>query len=106
MRARPDGFELTFTQPVDPKTAGDVNAYKMKCWTHMYYSNYGDKRHAEQDLKVVQATVGKDNKSVVLKLDEVKPYFIHALTADGVRSAEDLPLLHNQAYYTLNRVPK
>ena len=24
MHARPDGFELTFTQPVDPKTAGDL----------------------------------------------------------------------------------
>jgi len=106
MRARPDGFELTFTQPVDPETAGDVASYHVKCWTHKYYSNYGDKRHQEHDLKVVQATVGKDNKSVVLKLEKVEPYFIHALTAAGVRSAQGLPLLHNEAYYTLNKVPK
>ena len=106
MRARPSGFELTFTEPVDPQTAGDVASYKMRCWTHMYYANYGDKRHEEQDLKVLKATVGKDNKSVVLELNKVEPYFIHHLTAGGVRSAEGLPLLHNQAYYTLNRVPK
>ena len=23
MRAKPDGFELTFTKPIDPKTAGE-----------------------------------------------------------------------------------
>ena len=106
MRARPNGFELTFTQPVDPETASDVASYKMHCWTHMYYSNYGDKRHEEHDLKVVKATVSKDNKSVILELDKVEPYFIHHLTAAGVRSADGLPLLHNEAYYTLNRVPK
>ena len=101
-----NGFELTFTQPVDPKTAGDIASYKMRCWTHMYYSNYGDKRHEERDMKIVTVTVGKDNKSVILELDKVQPYFIHALFAAGVRSADDLPLLHNQAYYTVNRVPK
>src|ERR1700689_388664 len=30
IRAKPDGFELTFTHKVDPKTAGDVNSYQMK----------------------------------------------------------------------------
>ena len=28
MHAKPDGFELTFTKPVDPKTAGDVESYR------------------------------------------------------------------------------
>ncbi len=106
MRARPDGFELTFTQPVDPQTAGAVDSYDVNCWTYKYYSNYGDKRHEEHKLKVVKAAVGKDNKSVVLQLEKVEPYFVHALTAAGVRSADNLPLLHDKAYYTLNRVPK
>ena len=29
MRARPNGFELTFTKPVDPATAGDIKSYAM-----------------------------------------------------------------------------
>lgn len=106
MRARPDGFELTFTKPIDPQTASDVASYRFHLWTHLYHSGYGDKRHEEQDVKVVKATVGKDNKSVVLKLSEMKPYFIYGLTAPGVRSADELPLLHDTAYYTLNSVPK
>ncbi|MEK6235763.1 MAG: hypothetical protein N2C14_13730 [Planctomycetales bacterium] len=106
MRARPDGFELTFTQPVDPKTAGDPKSYSMNTWTHFFYSNYGDKRQDEHPVQVVSAKVGKDAKSVVLTLDKMQPYYIHALSAKGVRSAAGLPLLHPDAYYTLNRIPK
>lgn len=106
MRARPDGFELTFTQPVDPTTAGDVKSYSMNTWTHVYSSKYGDKRHDEHQVKVTSAKVGAENKSVIITLDKMQPYFVHALSAKGVRSKEALPLLHPEAYYTLNRVPK
>ena len=41
MRAKPDGFELTFTQKVDPATAGDLASYKMKTYTYIYQSSYG-----------------------------------------------------------------
>ena len=33
MRAKPDGFELTFTKEIDPKTAGDAASYKMETFT-------------------------------------------------------------------------
>ena len=36
MRAKPDGFELTFTQPIDPETAGKVESYQMKTFTYIY----------------------------------------------------------------------
>ena len=100
------GFELTFTKPVDPKTAGEVNSYSMKCWTYNYYGNYGDKPQDEHALKVIKATVGKDHRSVFLIIDGLAPYYIHELRANGVRSQDDLPLLHPEAYYTLNRIPK
>ncbi len=41
MHAKPDGFELTFTQPVDPKTAGDPKSYSMKTFTYIYRAEYG-----------------------------------------------------------------
>lgn len=106
MRAKPDGFELTFTLPVDPKTAGDPKSYNMKSWTYNYHSGYGDKPREEQELKVTSAKVGKDNKSVYLKIDGLRPYFLHELNLPGVKSAEGLPVLHPQAVYTLNKIPK
>src|SRR5690606_10054746 len=34
MRARPDGFELTFTRPVDPAIARDPASYSMTSYTY------------------------------------------------------------------------
>ena len=51
MHAKPDGFELTFTEPVDPKTAGDPESYTMQTYTYIYQSTYGspevDQTHAD-----------------------------------------------------------
>jgi hypothetical protein len=106
MRATPDGFHLTFTQPVDPKTAGDAASYSMKAWTYRYHADYGDKPQDEQPLTVKKATVGADGKSVRLVVDSLRPYYVHALKLDGVRNQDGLPLLHPIGYYTLNRIPR
>ncbi|MEM7387314.1 MAG: hypothetical protein AAF514_20440 [Verrucomicrobiota bacterium] len=38
MRAKPDGFQLTFTQPVDRAKAGAPGAYRMKAFTYLIMS--------------------------------------------------------------------
>jgi hypothetical protein len=106
MRAAPDGFELTFTLPVDPKTAGDVASYEMKTHTYIYQSSYGSPEVDPTTAKVVSATVGPDNQSVRLKIDSLQRGHVHTLTAAGVRSEQGAPLLHAEAYYTLNEIPK
>ena len=52
------------------------------------------------------ATVAADNKSVRLVIDGLLADRIHELTSSGVKSVDGLPLLHKEAYYTLNRIPK
>jgi hypothetical protein len=52
-----------------------------------------------------RALVAADRKSVRLYVSKLQEDNIHDLTAAGVRSAEGLPLLHKEAYYTLNYVP-
>ena len=41
-----------------------------------------------------------------LYVDGLQEGHIHDLTLPGVRSEEGQPLLHPQAYYTLNYIPK
>ena len=106
MRAKPDGFELTFTQPVDPRTAGDLKSYSMTTYTYIYQASYGSPEvdHTTPTLK--QAVVSADGLSVRLIVDGLQEGHVHELHSDGVTSAENLPLLHKEAYYTLNRFPK
>lgn len=106
MRARPDGFELTFTQPVDPKTAADPKSYTLKTYTYIFQSNYGSPEVDHTTPEITRVVVGKDNRSVRLYIRGLQIGHVHELHSNGVRSAEGLPLLHPQAYYTLNYLPK
>jgi len=106
MRAKPDGFELTFTQPVDPATASKAESYVMKTFTYIYQAAYGSPEVDPTTPKITKVVLGQDNKSVRLYVDGLQEGHIHDLKAEGVRSNEGLPLLHPQAYYTLNYIPK
>ncbi|HUQ69243.1 MAG TPA: hypothetical protein VM165_06960 [Planctomycetaceae bacterium] len=106
MRAKPDGFELTFTEPVDPATAGDVTSYALQTYAYIYQSSYGSPEVDFTTPTIKSATVASDGKSVRLVIDAVVPGHIHELTSAGVKSATGLPLLHKEAYYTLNRLPR
>ncbi len=105
MRARPDGFELTFTQPVDPESAGNVDSYKLHSYTYIYQASYGSPEVDETPITVQRAVVGQDGLSVRLYLDRLQEGHVHELHAPGVRSRDGLPLLHDEAYYTLNYLP-
>lgn len=102
MRAKPDGFELTFTQPIDAKTAGDPASYKMSTYCYIYRADYGSPEVDHTKPSITRVEVGKDGKSVRLFVSKLEEGHIHELDAGGVRSAEGLPLLHKEAYYTLN----
>ncbi|MBI1345137.1 hypothetical protein GC163_02495 [bacterium] len=105
MRAKPDGFELTFTESVDPATAGNVESYTLDAYTYIFQASYGSPEVDFSKPKIQSATVSEDGKSVRLIIDGLVAGHIHELTAPGVTSKNGLPLLHKEAYYTLNRIP-
>ena len=102
MRLMPDGFELTFTQAVDARTAGDVKSYSMQTYTYIYQSNYGSPEVDQTRPLITRAEVGTDGKSVRLYVGPLQEGHVHELHATGVRSMDGLPLLHADAYYTAN----
>ncbi|HTN75289.1 MAG TPA: hypothetical protein VL096_08585 [Pirellulaceae bacterium] len=106
MHALPNGFELTFTKPVDPKTAGDVKSYTLDTYCYLYQSAYGSPEVDQTKPTIEKAAVAADGKSVRLTIKGLVEGHVHELAAKGIRSAADGPLLHPIAYYTLNYLPK
>ena len=107
MRAQSDGFELTFTRPVDPASAGNAAAYRMQSYTYRLSSSYGGPEDDKLRVAIRSAQVAADAMSVRLTVEPLRAGYVHELHLDGVRGmgGDGEPLLHPEAYYTLVNVP-
>ena len=101
MEAKPSGFKLTFTQPVDPATA----AFQLTSYTYKYHSSYGSDEVDTAAVTISKVAVSDDGLSAELTCEGLREGYVHELHADGIRSATGQQLLHAEAYYTLNRIP-
>ena len=106
MRARPDGFELTFTKPVDRASAADPASYRMESYTYRLSQEYGGPEDDKVEVAITAAAVAADGLSVRLTIDPMRAGYVHELHLDGVRDATGEALLHPVAYYTLVNVPQ
>lgn len=106
MKANPDGFTLTFTEPVDPATAGSPDSYAMSAWTYILQSGYGSPEVDPATPEITAATVSRDGLSVRLTIDGLVKGHVHHLRAPGVKSRSGAALHHAEAWYTLNEIPK
>lgn len=106
MRAKPDGFELVFTHPVDPSSAINPDSYSIKSYTYFYSSAYGSAEIDTKKMKLTDIIFDQKKNSVRLKVDGLRELYVHELSAHGIRSrTTSAQLDHPHAYYTLNRIP-
>ena len=106
MHAKPDGFELTFTEPVDIESAKNAASYTMREYTWAFREQYGGPEVDETIPKIEVASVAADGKSLRLKITPLTQGLVHQLELPGLKSKSGQPLLHPIGYYTLNEIPK
>jgi len=105
MRILPTGFEIEFTQPVDPVTAADPASYDVRGFTYIYQSGYGSPVVDEEPCPVTAAELLADGRRVRLTVGNLREGCLHELRATGLRSAAGEPLRTATGWYTLNRLP-
>ena len=105
LSARADGFEVTFTQPVDAAAAADVANYAMDTFTYIYQSSYGSPEVDQTTPTVKSATVSADGLKVRLVVDGLVRGHIHHLVLGDIKSKGGDTLWHSEAWYTLNEIP-
>ncbi|HIG26841.1 MAG TPA: hypothetical protein EYQ50_03230 [Verrucomicrobiales bacterium] len=106
MQIRPDGFNLTFTHPVDRDSTTDLSAYLLKTYTYIFQETYGSPEVDHSEPKIIAAELAKDGRSLRLRIDGLQIGHVHELHLPGLRSQQNLPLLHSAAYYTLWHLPE
>jgi len=106
IKARPTGFEITFTKPVDRELASDPNTYQLKTFTHIYRQGYGSPEVDQTTPTATEATVSADGRKVEIVVQGLVQGHVHDFYLPELRSEEDEKLLHASAYYTLNEIPR
>lgn len=106
INARPDGFELSFTKPVDPNVAANVKSYQISSFDYLYHKKYGSPIVDLKDSQVRAIHLSEDGFSARLVLNEMRAGYIYQINTDGLLSIEGKRILHPEAYYSLNQIPE
>jgi glucose/arabinose dehydrogenase len=102
MRLTKNGFRLTFTKPVNVMTASNVENYSIGTYTYIYREEYGSPEVDASQATIQSVSVSSDALMVDLVVDGLREGHVHELNTKGIRASINEPLLHSQAYYTLN----
>jgi hypothetical protein len=98
------GFEFRFTQPVDPKTV--ATPVRTKSFTYVYHSTYGCPETDTKAETPTGQTLSADGKTLSVTLPAVARGRVYEFRFEGVTSPAGEPLLHGEAYYTVNETVK
>ncbi|MDR3713097.1 MAG: hypothetical protein P4L51_09810 [Puia sp.] len=106
VKARPDGFEVEFTRPVNKKIASDIASWAVESFTYKYQPVYGSPTVNTEKCPIKGVKVAEDGLSARIIVDNLRQYYIHKITLEGIRDQENgYSLVHPMAYYTLNNIP-
>ena len=101
-----DGFRISFTKPVNPQQASQADSYKLSTFTHIYQQAYGSPEVDQTTPTVTAVKVADDRMSAEITVDGLVQGHVHCFDLEAIRSADDEPLLHENAFYTLNELVK
>ncbi|MFO0852508.1 MAG: hypothetical protein U0871_28705 [Gemmataceae bacterium] len=99
------GFDLHFTKPLDPK-ALPTEPVAVKSWTYVYHITYGCPETDPRAEAVSKPTLSADRKTLAVTVGGRQKGRVYELQLAGVKSADGDPLLHPEAFYTLNELVK
>jgi hypothetical protein len=77
----------------------------MQSFTYNYWSTYGSPEVDHRAEKVQTVMVSPDGRAVSLGLGGFRKGRVYELHLAGIQSADGEPVLHPEAYYSLNDVP-
>ena len=106
IHVRPRGFRVVFTKPVKKDFADSPKAYRLESYRYEYTGAYGSPELDRSTVKIEQAELSADGKSVELMTGPLVKDRVYLLTASGVRSAKGEELVYPAGAYTVNEVPR
>jgi len=106
VRAKSDGIEIEFTEPLKVGSGLNLDSYSIKQWRYKPTASYGGPKLDPQDLMIKEISISPNRKRVFLQtegMSENHVLYIHL--NEFFVSENDNSLLSTEAWYTLNQIP-
>ncbi|MEY5025631.1 MAG: hypothetical protein RLZZ244_1159 [Verrucomicrobiota bacterium] len=100
-----NGFELEFTEPVDPSVGNEPEAFATETYGYEYASRYGGEEKEKKTCLPQRVEWSADRRRVHLEYGAMQAQRVYRVTLKGL-SAGALPLGHPMVAYTVNRLAK
>ena len=94
IKAKPQGFEISFTKPVNREIASKPDTYQLKTFTHVYQQGYGSPEVDQTIPQATQAVVSEDAMKVEITVDGLVQGHVHDFYLPAMRSEDQEELLH------------
>ena len=110
MKVKPNGIEITFTQPLDPEVANDPGSYGIEQWNYRWTGEYGSDEYSVKNptskgrdaVEVKSAKLLPDGKTVFLELADLRPVMQMLIRYD--LEAKDGTVMRDEIACTVNAV--
>ncbi len=107
MRAKPKGFEIEFTQPLDQNAKIYAGDFFLTQWSYKPTEKYGGPKMDLEHLTVTETNLSQDRTKLYLELPRLKKeHVVYLRIPDDLKSANGQNLWSSEAWYTLNNIPE
>lgn len=106
VRAKPGGFEIEFTEPLNPQLKIAASDFLIQQWWYLPTENYGGPKKDLEQLNISQVTISPDGKRVYLQIPGLKKeHVVYFRLPNDLKNASGKSLWSSEAWYTLNNIP-
>ena len=107
IRAKSNGIEVEFTEPLAENAGRDVNDYEIKQWYYKPTQDYGGPKLDLEVLKVQSLNISEDRKKVFFELPGMKAnHVVHFRIVKPFLSSNNHSLWTTEGWYTMNNIPQ
>jgi hypothetical protein len=103
VKAQADGFELSFSQPVDQASLAKLVISRH---TYDYHAAYGAPKKNLEKLALQNIERSADGRRITIKLGALREAYLHFFDLRSLRSEKGTKLLGDRAWYYVVKAPK
>lgn len=106
VRAKSDGVEIEFTEPLADGLGGDPTEYDIQQWRYEPTPNYGGPKLDQERLSVAGVHLSEDRKRLFLELPDMKANrVVYVHLPSYWTSSANREIWSTEAWYTMNAIP-